>query len=282
MVAATTSACARGTAAPERPRPAAPAPVVVVDTPSIAAPWVVRRTAVPHEHRILVTATLESRVDTTTRTDTVRSELVATWQGPGADNVWPRRFAGTLDDYRTGSGADSLAGVGGLALPLPFSALQRSPSVQPEFTAPDAAACGDAGGGLVQGVRDLWIALPDTLRPGATWRDSSTYVLCRDSIPLHVTVVRAFEVAGAASLGADGIVATIVRRTTSRLRGTGTQFGDPVTIEGQGEGLMMFEVAIAGGRVRGASGDAVLTLTLRGSRRSQELTQRSRTEILER
>ncbi len=281
-VAAGGSACAPGTPAPERPRPSPPPSEAVVDSPSVSAPWVVRRTGASHEHRIIVSATLESRVDTVVRFDSVRSELLATWRGPTSSSGWPRGLIGTVDAYAVAAGGDSLVAVAGLQLPLSFAASQRSAQVQPEFSAPDAASCASIAGGIVQGVRDLWLSLPDTLRAGATWRDSAAYVVCRDSIPLALTVVRTFEVGRAASIGAEGLVITIMRRTVSQLRGSGTQFGEPVTIEGRGEGMMIYEVGLSGARVRGATGDAVLTLTLRGSRRVQELTQRSRTEILER
>jgi hypothetical protein len=278
--------CRRGRVRARHARAGAAAPDTTADRGGVRLPVAVRalgrRTGAPHAHRVSITATLESRVDTVVRFDSVRSELRATWREPTSVSGWPRGLIGTIDAYAVAVGGDSLAVVPGLPLPLTFAATQRSAQTQPEFSAPDAASCASLAGGVVQGVRDLWLSLPDTLRAGATWRDSTTYVVCRDSIPLEFTVVRTFEVGQSASVGAEGVVTTIMRRTLSQFRGTGTQFGEPVTIEGSGEGMMIYEVGLSGARVRGATGDAVLTLTLRGSRRVQELTQRSRTEILER
>jgi hypothetical protein len=78
------------------------------------------------------------------------------------------------------------------------------------------------------------------------------------------------------------VMVTIERRTTTSITGDGTQFGEPVRIEGTGHGALMLEVALDGGRVVFGSGESELHLTLTGRRRTQELTQRSRIAIRER
>ena len=131
----------------------------------------------------------------------------------------------------------------------------------------------------MQGVRDLWLSLPDTIDAEMRWADSSSHVSCRDSIPLTTTVHRDFRVTGAMVREGE-VVLTIERRTRTHVEGAGLQLGDSVTISAEGSGAAMFEVSLATGTAVFASGESELRLTLRGSRRTQSLVQRSRISLL--
>jgi hypothetical protein len=247
----------------------------------LSAPWVVRRSDGPIEQRLHVAATLESQLDSTkpSTADTLQSQLTASWSM--ASGNFPRRFIGSISDYRvSGAMGDSLRVPQGLALPFSFVAEQSTPREQPRFVSPDADACAPAAS-LVHGVRDLWLSLPDTLRAGMEWEDSTTYGVCRDSVLLSMEVRRTFRVTGAL-LRDSAVLVTVERRTATRLWGSGRQFGDSVTFSGEGTGTAMFEVSLISGAAAFASGESELRVVMRGSRRTQQLTQRSRISILDR
>jgi hypothetical protein len=268
--------CASG--APPAPVRPSPEPTPALRDP-MAVPWVVRHTGRPRTQTIDVQAELESRVDSAVRVDTLRSELTVRWSSPSSS--LPRRFLGSIEEYRVAVGSDTATTPAILTLPLSFSAEQRTLGHQPEFVSPDAASCAGSGSALLHGARDLWLSLPDALYPGLTWADSADYVLCRDSIPLHTSVVREFRVTGAL-IRDSVVVVTIERRATTSFRGEGSQFGEPVSIQAAGTGALMLEVSMDGGAVVFGSGNAELRVMLIGRRRTQELTQRSRIAIRER
>lgn len=280
LLALSTSACGGGPG--PRTRPAPPAPAETVTTDPLASPWVVRRTGEPVSQTIHVAAVIESRADTLRPpvVDTLQSQLTASWALPSA--AYPRRYLGTVTDYRLSSAVgDSLVPPSGLSLPFSFAAEQAAAAAQVRFTTPDAAACGIPQASIVHGVRDLWLSLPDTLQPDLRWTDSSSYVVCRDSIPLTLDIRRDFRVTG--SLWRDSsVIVTVERRTLTRLSGAGRQFGDSVSFSGEGTSMTMFEVSLETGAATFASGESELHVTMQGSRRRQELTQRSRISILDR
>lgn len=274
--------CAGG-GTPREPRPA-PAPRDMPTPPAnpLAAPWVVQRTGARVQQKITVDATVETRsfIDDSlaqTRADTMQSALTASWSVP--NDEYPRRFTGAVTMYQVRESDDSLRALDAVQLPIPFVAQQAAPAWQPRFATPDASACGDPAAVIVQGVRELWLSLPDTLRPGQTWRDSTSHVVCRDSIPLRVDIARMFRVTSA--LLRDGaLIVSIERRTSTAFEGAGTQFGEPVTITGAGQGATMFEVALAEGAVVFASGDSELRMTFTGRRKRQDVLQHSRISII--
>lgn len=287
------AACGGGGGVPgPRPVPGRPADPAKPDP--LAAPWVVQRTGQPVSQTIHIAAVLESRADlhaasqadsladsfAPLQADTLQAQLTATWSLPSPG--YPRRYLGSVTDYRLSSGVgDSLVPPPGLPLPFSFSAEQPTSASQPEFVAPESSRCDAPQASIVHGVRELWLSLPDTLRPAMQWADSSSYVTCRDSIPLTMVVRREFRVTGAMWRD-SAVVVTVERRTRTLLSGTGRQFGDSVTFSGEGSGAAMFEVSLRTGAVVFASGESELHVTLAGSRRTQQLTQRSRISVLDR
>ena len=242
------------------------------------APWVVRDGGMRRSQLVEVRALLTSQVDSFVRVDTLRSLLEFAWGDvPETD---PPRIAGLVSDARVGLGGDSLATPRGLTLPYSFTSEIRAPTAQPTFLVPDAAACNSAAAALVHGVRETWLSLPDTLWPGRSWRDSTNYPTCRDGVALTLEVVREFTPTGA-RLRDGQLVVLLTRRTRSTVRGEGTQFGEPISITGEGEGEMTLEVALVAGAIMVAEGTSELRLEMRGRRRVQHLVQESRILIRE-
>lgn len=281
LATAVVSAVACAPAGPRSPG-RAPAPEVVAEQPEPAPEaWVVRRDGTPRRHAFWIRAELASQrdADTTVRLDSLHARFEVAWSEP--TTTWPRRWIGAVSNYRSGAVADSLTVVPELTTPLRFVAGQATPGTGPVFGEPDLGRCDLPGSGALLAVRDLWPPLPDTIRPGQVWRDSTTAVVCLDSIPVVTVVRREFEVVGTVDAPQD-VVLEVVRRSVTTLRGSGRQFGDSVRVEGRGDAVMVYRIAPDGARILSADGDATLTVTLRGSRRSAGTTQRSRIEIRER
>jgi len=243
---------------------------------STAAPWRVSGLERPRSQRVDVSAVIESRVDSVTRSDTLATRTWIEWsEHPDAA---PRRVAGMVRAFALRRGVDSLWTVlDAPALPVSFVAEIPWAGSAPELVLPRADGC-DAQSAVVQGWRETWVSPPTLLNIGSAWRDSSVTPLCRDGIVLQVSTQRDFVVTGATVR--DGTLRIVVqRRSSAMIRGSGVQFGDSVHFEGRATGEMQLELLPAGGVIAAGSGTSELHLTMRGRRRTQELVQRSALEI---
>jgi hypothetical protein len=251
-------------------------PVASVPVDLLATPWRLGNGRAVRTQRIAVTATLVSRVDSLVRTDSVASELVVSWGDDGrlAEAPIPVR----VTRYAVRVAPDTAWRVPpGVASVFELSATPQRGAV-PELCRVSGPACTAANVAAAQGWQESWLGLPNALEPGMTWRDSTTYTVLRDSIPLAVTSVRDFTVREA--VVRDGAVVVVIdRRSTQQLVGEGRQFGEVVRIAGTGEGVMRLEVALATGAVLRGDGTSLLTLQLVGRRRRQSLTQESHLTI---
>jgi hypothetical protein len=253
---------------------AAPAAVVPVDL--LATPWRLGNARAVRTQRIAVMASLVSRVDSVERTDSVASDLLVTWGDDARASAAPLPVR--LTRYAVRVGPDTTWRVPpGVTPGAELSATPMRGAV-PALCGVSAPACTMANIAAVQGWQESWLGLPEALEPGTTWRDSTTYTVMRDSIPLVVTSVREFTVREAV-LRAGAVVLMIDRRSTQQLAGEGRQFGEAVRITGRGEGVMRLEVALSNGEVLRGDGTSVLTLQMVGRRRSQGLTQESHLTI---
>jgi len=95
---------------------------------------------------------------------------------------------------------------------------------------------------------------------------------------VEVTSVRRYRVVEAVAVGGD-VQLRIERTTSTRLRGSGRQFGEPVTITGFGSGTMRFTLARADGFIVTGEGEQTLDLRLEGRRRTQEVRQTARVTV---
>lgn len=256
-----------------------PAPVVVAPAPDpLAAPWVVTRSATAQSATITHEAVLELRADTVVRVDTVTSRITVRASHAPPSGSAPSRWVGTITSYGVAVGGGPSVTPAGLTLPIAFRGDVGPGATQPRFVTPATEDCSAAAGAAVQGIRDLWIALPDTLEVGTTWRDSTSYLVCRDAVPLRATVQRSFRATGASKR--EGVtVVSIERRATTTLTGSGVQFDEPVTITGRGESALMLEVALTGGAIRFGSGTASLEMTVAGKLRQQRVKQTGKISI---
>lgn len=253
------------------------APVAVEPVDLLAPPWRLGNGRAERAQRIVVAAQLTSRVDSLTRVDSIASALEVRW-GDGESGSSSRALPVHVTRFAVRGALDTLWRTPpGVMTPFALSAT-LAPGAVPLLCVPAAAACLPAQLAAAQGWQESWVGLPAALERGTTWSDSTNYTVTRDSIPLRVLAVRHFIVREAV-LREGAVVVLIDRRSTQALTGEGRQFGEVVRITGDGKGVMRLEVALANGAVLRGEGTAVLTLTLVGRRRTQELTQSSHLTI---
>lgn len=267
-------------------RPLVRAPEIAVAAPvavaRLAAPWRIGAALGERVQRVEVAAVLTSRVDSSAavvsgapevRTDSVESVLDVHW-GVSASSGAREEIPVRVSRYAVRVAPDTAWRVPpGVDGPFALNARAAHGTV-PSLCAVPSAECTAARVAAAQGWQESWIGAPAVLEPGMQWRDSTAYVVMRDSIPLAVTSVREFTVREAV-LREGRVVLVVDRRTTQQLAGDGRQFGEAVRITGSGEGVMRLEVALANGAVVRGDGTSVLTLRLVGRRRTQSLTQES-------
>lgn len=261
-------------------RSPAPSSAPSVRTPlvrnALDAPWQVRDAGLHRAQRISVRSHLISRVDSVVREDSLESRLDVAWsEVPDAS---PRRVAGMVTRFEVRVLPDTTGVVpSGVTLPFSFVAELATGAI-PAVTTPPSASCDQPNAAVIQGWREAWVSLPARLEPGQRWQDSSRYVFCRDGIPLTAEVVRAFTAVEAEDRGGE-VVVVVDRETRQTLRGEGTQFGEPVTLRGEGDGTMRLWVALRRGVIVDAEGTSTLRVELEGRRRRQELVQTSLVQI---
>ena len=256
------------------PRPAIVPPTTVPIDPS-TPPWTIEPSAGPVTWTIRLATELRSRVDTVEQLDSIRTVVTAEWSRVVGDGTV--RLSGLLTEFRLGVDIAGLETPRGLSLPLPFAALVGTESDAPRLIRPDPAGCG-LESAAAHALRELFLTLPKRLEPTTTWRDSATYTICRDSVPLSAVSTRHYRVVGAARLAGE-LVIQVERRSHLTLRGAGRQFDEPIDISAEGEGVATLFVRVAGGMVFEGMGESTLRMTMRGRRRSQELTQHTRIAV---
>lgn len=273
LLALAASACATPGPVRDIPEPATPATPVA---DPLTGPWTLRRAEGERAYTIAIEGTLASRVDTVERVDTLRARVRAVLSRVTDDGAG--RLAGLLTEYATSTG-DSVPFTPppGFLLPLPVSAVLDVRGAQPAWQVAGAGDC-SASTAAMQPLRDLWVGAPARIAVEQSWQDSTSYTICRDSIPLEVRSVRRFIVLGAERWNED-VVLRIARTSRTRIVGEGVQFGEPLSIAAEGTSTLEFLVSLAGGEVLRGAGDAELTMTMTGRRRLQELRQRTRVVI---
>jgi hypothetical protein len=111
---------------------------------------------------------------------------------------------------------------------------------------PLTAFTGCAPGALnrISTVQRTLMTLPATLTVGQTWTDSSTVPACSGTLPVQLTAVRTYTVAGESRTG-RGPVIVIERTDRIRASGEGAQGQHRITLraEGSGTGRMYLDPA---------------------------------------
>ncbi len=220
-------------------------------------------------------ATVAIRSDTATYADTISShaEISFTFTAPGAS------ASGTVGAFLVQASGRAAATPAGLVTPFPFHGEYTARGTQLDFTLPrEMSPCSSSALAVAQSMRDLWFRAPDTLRVGVTWEDSASYVACRDGVPMRTTVHRSFRITSAEEKDGHALL-TLARASRSAIDGAGSQFGEPVTINGSGTGQLVYSLDAGTGEIISANGSATLDLSLRSRLRTQAVHQAAQVRI---
>jgi hypothetical protein len=125
----------------------------------------------------------------------------------------------------------------------------------------------------IEATRDLWVKWPADVGVGDRWRDSTSIQICRDSVPLQVTLSREYRVV-AATGDSSARTITVERRSTMGLTGRGSIRGDSTVVTGEGSGTATLRVSATTGWVIDGQATSDLQLRARGTRRTQLVEQR--------
>jgi hypothetical protein len=253
-----------------------PAPAsATVPAVRTAGPWIYRPSEQRQQFVVDQHAIVAVQLDSSTHTDTVSTHAEISFVISPATNA----VSGTVGAFAVQSAGRAAATPARLAVPFPVRAEYSARELQLDFSMPrDAGPCSSTALAAVQSLRDLWFRPPDTLRVGTLWGDSSSYVVCRDGIPLRATVHRFFHVAGAATREGR-VLLTVVRSSVSVLDGSGMQFGEAVSVSGSGSSFLTYDVDPASGEVVAINGNSSLDFSLRSRRRTQVVHQLVETRI---
>ncbi len=235
--------------------------------------WAYRESTKPQKFSVDQHATI--RFDSSAKSDTVSSHAEVTFTAsPAAHSV-----NGSVEVFLVDGAGRAATTPAGLATPFPLRAEYSARTAQFDFTSPrDATPCGSTALAVLQSLRDMWIKPPDSLRVGTNWKDSSSYVVCRDGIPLRATVQRNFNVSATTALNSR-LFLTISRTSQTVLEGAGAQFGEAVDVKGAGRGQLLYLLDPATGEIESAAGTSSLELSLRSKLRTQVVTQAVTTQI---
>jgi hypothetical protein len=248
------------------PAPVASAPATPVRTTGL---WSYRPSLERQRFVLDQRAVIGIRADSVVNTDTVSSHVEVSFTTAALTNG----VSGNVTAFLVQSEGHDASTPAGVGLPFPFNASYSQRGLQADFTAPrDASPCASSALAVAQSLRDLWFRPPDTLRVGGTWEDSASYVLCRDGIPLNTVVHRLFRITGTAERDGRTLL-SISRASRMTIDGSGAQFGEPVSVSGNGNGDLVYVFDPAAGEVTSASGTATMDLTFRSGLRTQEARQ---------
>ncbi len=245
-------------------------PAGVPTAPPNAAPPVAEAAiAVPAgtaRFAVRTVAQVRIHADTMARTDTLESfsDVRATPQGTA--------YLVVVDSH-TVSGA----GLGARALVRDLRAVVRhTDSVGWDFVGV-GDPCASPAATSAEATRDLWVRWPARVRMGTAWRDTSRTTLCRDGIPLTATIERTFRVE-ALPADADAPV-VLARHSAVTLAGRGLLRADTTEIVGHGSGSARLYLSPGTGWLDSLRGEALLTLEVRGTTRTQHITQQSHSHM---
>ncbi len=256
--------CAPRTAPSGLPAPGTAAPAIVAPptpaTRAIATPVTGARYTLQNAAIVQISADTMLRVDTLTS----RSILRATPQGTV--------FVVVVDSHAVaGGGAPPRL----LATDL-RSVARRSDNVGWEFVGL-GEPCASPASAIMDGTRDLWVRWPAQVQRGTEWRDTSRVALCRDGIPLTMLVERSYRVDDLPADPDSPVVLT--RRSVVSMQGRGLLRADPTEIVGQGTGVATMYLVAASGWIDSLRTESLLAIEVRGTTRTQRITQQSQGTI---
>jgi hypothetical protein len=263
--------------------PSRPVPEPAARPATEGGPWSFAWRAGTFAYEVVSEATIELAGDSLPA-EQVRTTTYLTYTlAPGADaaaDVTGLVDSVVVEGLRAGG---RVAGPRDRALtaPVSFAARLDPARRRVEFPPLQSSLCASAaertpaGAALVL-ARDLLVALPPSLAPRTTWRDTVASTVCRGDVPLSTTAVRTYEVEGLDQW--EGQPALRVRRTSELLLAGQRGGRRPASVSGTGGATqrLFFDLA---GRLLGATGESSTDVRMTAGEESGELRQRVRTRV---
>jgi hypothetical protein len=269
------AACASGSGGPAVTPPPTTVPATPPGAPAPAPIPVRPYTSGSPTYVITTTASVRVEGDTTAvAAETVETTLLARML---LERAGSRLFVSGAIDSFTVRGSGRLNGAP-LAGPVRFHGEGTTFGKLMTFVPDLPVSCDSPAEALVAVARDLIVPLPDRVTIGSTWRDTVTSTICRGGIPLTTTAVRQYEARALATYA--GTEALELARTTElTVTGSGTQYGQSVSVTGQGSGSAALFVDLAGGGLVRSMGETTVMVTFMGPRGTTAFTQTAQQRV---
>ncbi len=267
------TACARSTQRSPDPvlEPASNSPA----TPAIttARSWTLIPTTAIQRYISTATTTLELQSDTATTRGSVTTTAAFTLSAIREAGL--ARIQGSLDSFSTKVNGRITQPDQASVVPLIF----RGRLVNGGFNLdsingqpPGTGDCRNQGLNSLSFLRQSVVAVPSVLTAGLTWVDSSTISACNGSIPLQLTAVKTYTVAGEDRRNGSPVI-VIDRVDTFAAFGEGAQSQHRVTIIVRGSGSAKVYVDRASGMLNSSEGELQARVTINASGRTQIFNQ---------
>lgn len=218
--------------APAAAPPAAPA------APTLTATrWEFRYAPGRYRYLVRTAATVTTPADSASGgTPLGQSALYTVRLVPTGTGLTATITADSLAAEAGGAGADAAgADTAGASLEALMS-LTGQLAILPEAA---GDSCDATGGLLAARARTLIVPLPTVITLGERWRDSTRTSICAGGVPLAVSAVQDYRVAGVERFqGAPAL--RLERSDTLAYGGGGVQAGRPVTVTGAGIGRAVY------------------------------------------
>ena len=268
-----------GVRAPDVAIPETPPTVQPPATASrIPAIWKVSSPLSSAAFRSDVTAsiTLQGEIPTpdTVATSTIFSVEVAS-------NQSNYRIAGTIEAFPSTTG-NHITREENTPGPLSFSGLMSPSGFKLDSAGNQSletlTICQHSALSRLPAVRNALISFPAELRVGSSWSDSSTITACSGTIPVKLTLVREFAVAGP---GGQPLTVLISHQDRISVTGNGIQGQHRVAIEAVGRGRGQLIMNPSNGLLESAENTSTSELRISTSGQVHRFTQSTR-EIISR
>lgn len=186
------------------------------------------------------------------------------------------RVTGTLDRLQREPGGRTSQAGPAVALPLAFTGRVASGGLTLDSVAgrviTTVTDCENPGLNQMSVVQRSVSIAPLLLRPGTSWTDSSTVKACSGTIPVELTAIRTYTVAGEAQEAA-GAAIVIERSERIKAEGEGSQGQHRIGLQATGSGSARLLLEPGSGLLRQAEGESKTVIVIRSSGRQQQFVQ---------
>ncbi len=127
-------------------------------------------------------------------------------------------------------------------------------------------------------ARDVHVRVPRGVQRGQRWSDSTATTVCRGGIPMTATTRAIFEAQNVQSRG-DTTIVQVLRRSTLTLSGAGIQGSRRIAVSGTGTSETLLSYDLRAGAFLESTGQSTLRLRFETIQQTEEVTQRSTSQV---